>query len=270
MENAPQTIRDLEAAADHLIDQITQMQGLFDDDDESLTQAIKDAAKAISASRENRLQPKELVFRGDSATQLYACAKCGQCYSPKIYACPEPKALVAAKRAATECCTPPQCACGAPISKGWTACAPCREARMLRRAKTYPSTGYIGPVSANCRGEWGDGFSSNLETMIQHCHDYDEPLPAYCHPCHEHRLRLDPEGLLEMATDGMHEDADDQIENADELIEFINAWNAKQTCRSYSPDYSRVIVLDQVRFRKLREHGLEDNPEGLPVEKGDE
>lgn len=265
-----QTIIDLETAADNLMEQVCQMRDLFDDDDGAIARAIKDAENALAASQRDRLRPKELVIRGDSETQLYACAKCGKYYSPKIYACREPEAHEAAKRAAAECCAPRLCACGAPISKTWTACAQCREARNLRKAKIYKSNEYSGPVVADCTGEWGEGYSSDVAAMIQHCQEHGEPVPAYCYPCHEHRLRLDPVSLLEVATDDMREDAQDQIENADELIEFINAWNAKQTCRSYYPDQSRVIVLDPIRFKQLREHGLQQNPDGLPVLEGDD
>ena len=75
--------------------------------------------------------------------------------------------------------------------------------------------------------------------------------PAYCWPCKAQKLRIDPEALLERAAEGHHEDAHDQIEAADELCSFIEAWNEKQTCTSWYPDYSRVIVLDEARFKAL-------------------
>lgn len=49
----------------------------------------------------------------------------------------------------------------------------------------------------------------------------------------------------------MHEDAADQVEAYDELVSFIEGWNARQTCVSYHPDMGRVIVLHPARFEAL-------------------
>lgn len=119
---------------------------------------------------------------------------------------------------------------------------------MLAKATIIDAAEYKGPVSAQCRGEWGDGYSSDIGSMIEACHDFGEPVPAYCHPCTALPLKLDPESLLEQATDDMHEEASDQIVNADELVAFITAWNEKQTCVSYYEDRSRVIIIDQMQF----------------------
>ncbi|WPZ28944.1 hypothetical protein T8A63_15110 [Sulfitobacter sp. OXR-159] len=122
---------------------------------------------------------------------------------------------------------------------------------MLTKATVIDTAGYNGPVSAQCGGEWGEGYSSDIGAMIEACHDAGEPVPAYCHPCKEQRLRLDPVSLLETATDDMHEEAPDQIVDADELVAFITSWNEKQTCVCYYEDRSRVIIIDPVQFDDL-------------------
>jgi len=213
---------------------------------------------------------KEMVFRGEDATKLYACGQCGQCYSPKVYACADDVAHETARKAAEKCCVPSSCSvCGVAVEKYWTLCSKHREQAKLARAKHVPASEWSDPVfSDDVSGDWGEGFSSCWQEMEQSYFDtavWDDcvdgqgvitvPPPAYCWPCESQALRLDPNSLLENATDDMHEDAGDEIVDADELVRFIEAWNAKQTCKSWYPDYSRVIVLDEARFKALLEDG---------------
>ena len=100
-------------------------------------------------------------------------------------------------------------------------------------------------------GGWGEGYFSDTDDLRQSCDDYDVNVPAYCWPCVATPLALNANSLLEQATDEMHEDAADEIVDADELVAFIEAWNAKQTCVTWCPDYSRVVVLDRDRFDAL-------------------
>lgn len=195
---------------------------------------------------------RELTFRGEDKPVLYACGECGSVHSPKIYACREEMAHESARRAAEECCAPRHCACGVRLEGGWTACAPCRERNKLRRAKVVAAADYDGAVYAEgVTGEWGEGYSSDLTELLVSCKDFDDPVPAYCHPCHETHLRLDADSILEHALDGMHEDAADQVEDYAGLRQFIADWNEKQHAVSYHPDMSRVIVIDQERFDAL-------------------
>lgn len=194
------------------------------------------------------MEVRELTFKGESDPKLYACGKCGKAYSPKVYAARDDISHAAARRAAEECCKPRFCACGTELDSSWTACAPCRKRNMLAKAAVIDAAGYKGPVSGECGGEWGEGYSSDLHAMIEACHDAGEPVPAYCHPCTDRVLKIDPVSLLENATDDMHEAAADQIVDADELVTFITAWNEKQTCVTYYEDRSRVIIIDQLAF----------------------
>ena len=217
---------------------------------------------------------RELVFRGEDATKLYACGACGQCYSPKVYACADAVAHETARKAAEKCCVPPTCSvCGVEVSRPWTMCAKHREQAKLARAKPVPASEWSAPVYSDAvSGDWGDGYSSCWQEMLRYHDDAQawaeadhraaapveilfEPTlpPAYCWPCEAEALRLNPDSLLENAVDGLHEDAGDEIVDADELVRFIEAWNAKQTCKSWYPDYSRVIVLDEARFKALLE-----------------
>lgn len=194
---------------------------------------------------------RELTFRGEDKAVLYACGVCGSLSSPKTYAASDERAHEAARQAAEACCAPRKCDCGAEIEKYWTACERCRERNKLIRAQVIDTSAYDGPVSTDGGGDWGEGYSSSLDGLIEHCRGYGEPLPAYCHPCTPHPLRLDADSILESAMDGMHEDADDQVEGYDDLCEFVAKWNDRQHCVSYFEDRSRVIVIDQERFDAL-------------------
>ena len=200
---------------------------------------------------------KELTFRGEDETRLYACGECGKCYSPKIYAAPDDRAHDAARSAAENCCAPTHCKeCGVEVEKYRTMCRPCGELVRLRKATPIPEREWTDPVHLDgTPGGWGDGFSRDTDELREACWDHEVEVPAYCWPCTARPLALNAESLLERAVDDMHEDAMDEIVDADGLIAFVAEWNAKQTCKSWYPDMSRVVVLDQERFEALLKGG---------------
>ncbi|MFC3059649.1 hypothetical protein [Paenirhodobacter populi] len=190
---------------------------------------------------------RELTFRGEDKAVLYACGVCGSLFSSKVYACADELAHATARQAAEECCAPCHCACGVVIEKYYTACTDCRERHRLERATII--TDYTGPVQSDAvTGEWGEGYSSDEDTLREYCKGYDEKLPAYCWPCKASPLRLDLDSILESALEDQHEDAAEQIVGDDELGAAIDKFNAAQTCITYYPDHTLVIVLDQERF----------------------
>lgn len=198
---------------------------------------------------------RALSFNDDpeGKARLYACGACGQCYSPKVYACAEPLAHETAQKAAAECCTPRHCTgCGVEVEKYWTACLSCREKNALRRAVPIPEAEWSDPVEYDgIPGGWGEGFFGSTPELREACADEEIEVPAYCWPCTARPLALDAESLLENAVGDMHEGAEDEIVDADGLIAFVAEWNAKQTCKSWYPDRSRVVVLDQEKFEEM-------------------
>ena len=199
------------------------------------------------------MKVKELTYKGSNETLLYACGKCGQLHSPAIYACGVERAHETARRFAEECCKPKVCECGVELGKShYTACEKCRKRTSLQEAQIVKPGDYDGPVYSDANsGDWGEGYFSDLGEISEHCHDHDEKEPAYVFTCHEKLLQLDPENILEHAIDDMHEDAQDQIEAADEFFAFIKDWNSKQYCKTYYPNRKQVIILDQERFDAL-------------------
>lgn len=198
------------------------------------------------------MKVRSLSFNDDPEGKavLYACGVCGQCYSPKAIG------VKNTIEVAEQCCAPKHCRnCGIEVEKYRALCVSCNERAKLTRAAAIPEAEWTCPVEFDgLPGGWGEGYFSDTDDLRQSCEDYDVPVPAYCWPCTSRPLRLDPDSLLERAVDDMHEDAADQIVDADGLCEFIEAWNAKQTCHTWYPDYSRVVVLDDARFHALIAH----------------
>jgi hypothetical protein len=195
---------------------------------------------------------KELTFKGETETVLYACGECGRLSTPAIYASRPSDSHAAARKMAELCCAPRYCDCGVEVDGGWTACADCRERKKLLKAVGIDAQSYQGPVSAPIgEGEWGEGYSSDIEAMLEWCDDHGVDRPAYCFPCTSKVLALNADSILEGALDDMHEDACDQVEDGDELFAFVEQWNKRQHCTTYYEDPSRIIVLDRDRFNAL-------------------
>ncbi len=203
---------------------------------------------------------REMVFRGEDETNLYACGKCGQCYSPRIYACGPAQAHEAARRAAEQCCVPPTCSvCGVEIEKPWTKCARHRERDALRRAVPILASEWTDPVHRDdMGGDCGSGYSSNVAHLLGwwDAENWVEvgPLPeppAWCWPCKPTDFQLDLERILENALEEFHEDAGDSLVDTEELYAFVEAWNKKQTLTTWYPDHTRVVVIDEARFQAI-------------------
>jgi len=207
---------------------------------------------------------RELTFRGEEKSALYACGKCGLCYSPKNYAWGADRAHEAARESAERCCVPPTCSvCGVEVSRPWAMCAEHREQAKLKRAVPIPASAWADPVHRDdMGGEWGEGDSSSVHDLLdwwefeklpedaETCADAPEP-PAYCWPCVPTDFSLDADRLLESALEEFREDAMDEIVDADALCEFLKAWNEKQTLKTWYPDHTRVVVLDEARFQAI-------------------
>ena len=201
---------------------------------------------------------RDLIFRDDpeGVTKLYACGKCGTCYSPKNVG------IQNAIDMAEKCCDPKAhtCkVCGVEVPSYRTMCERHAEQARLRKAVQIDEKDWTDPVHLDgAPGGWGEGYFPDTDSLREDWIDANWvetgpqlPVPAYCWPCTSQPLALYAERLLEQAVDGMHEDAMDQVVDADGLCEFIEAWNAKQTCVTWYVDHSRVVVLDRERFEAL-------------------
>lgn len=206
------------------------------------------------------MKPAELTIRGSNETAVYACRACGSLHSPGIYVVNSEDAHAAARRAAENCCEPRKCGdCGIEIGKSRARCERCAlvfRLKAARRTELDPLD-RTAVFSPGVGGSWGDGYSGSFAELKSYCEDAGRALPAYVHPCVPQPLEIDPEGVIEQAVDDMHEGAADEIVDREELVRFLQAWNAKQSCVGYHPDVSRIVVLDEEACRTLLGGDLE-------------
>lgn len=198
---------------------------------------------------------KELTFRGDDKTRLYACGKCGKCYSPEIYLCKNEAAHAAAKRAAEICCVLNNCEdCGKQLDREFrTCCESCFDIRRVIKAAKITAdqaetdcifTQWPGTGS----GGYGEGYYQTIDELKEQLDDESVEMPPFVHPCEETRFSLDASDIIENACSDLHEDAADQLVDVDVFDAAVKAFVEKQSVRSFYPDYGKVIILDQARF----------------------
>lgn len=178
-----------------------------------------------------------LIAKGDASEKprLYACAKCGTCHSPKIYACREEEAHEAARRAAEECynCrTHDNCqSCGKETPKGWLKCDVCREQAKIQKATVVEasSLGY-------CFGADGEYYHSPEEAA--------EAGNSYAFGSEFTPFSLNFDTIVESILDDHHEDASESdLIGLEFLKATVDAFNKAQKHGSYFEDTSKVAYL---------------------------
>lgn len=212
-------------------------------------------------------EPLPLEIVGRRKVVAYACGHCGSVKSlkPGLYNSGPDSAW----RQALECCRRPNaCAsCGTPVDQHKHTCEQCwqvkryREDRALaRKAKIIGDT--REPVCDPLwQGEWGDGYSPTLADHMdwwqdEHGTPEGEPVPddapeppAFVYATTPVVPTIDIDQICEHLTEEMHEDATvDDLYGFDILAAAIEAFNKAQSGTSWMIDYSRVIVIDPVRF----------------------
>jgi len=94
-----------------------------------------------------------------------------------------------------------------------------------------------------------EGYFDSEGELREWCADEGIDPPAYVFATREEGFDYDIfQAIDSYLSDDHHEDAHDQIVGWDELEAFWKAWVAKQTVKSYHPDNSKVVVIDQARY----------------------
>lgn len=95
-----------------------------------------------------------------------------------------------------------------------------------------------------------EGYFDSVDELREHCECEDIPAPAWCHTTIEQAFSFDVfDALDSYLSDEHHEDARDQVKGWDELEVFWTAWKAKQTLKSFYPDYSKIVVIDEAAYQ---------------------
>ena len=195
-------------------------------------------------------EPIEVVVKGSEKCIGYACPVCHMFCSPLIYAAKWDVAMEAAFDHARTCCDKRCEDCGAQLDKKsyYIACPPClskrdaaKEAARFEKATKIPEAEY---------GEnWvydpaGEEYYPSIDEWRDRFEDDGEPAYLWATSTLE-GFSLDAEDIVQSALESVdhHEDAIESVEDLRGLRQFLEAWCAKQTVRSYMVDYTRAVIL---------------------------
>ena len=121
-----------------------------------------------------------------------------------------------------------------------------KEARLDRetfdKATKIDAKDYTGWVS--CSLCW-NGYFKSVDEVIVYCAENDLPRPKFVWACTSTPLKLDASDIIDAALEDHHEDARDNISDADEqrLQAFLDEWTAAQGIVSWSEDNTRAVML---------------------------
>ena len=199
--------------------------------------------------------PLRLIVEGREPMQVvaYACAVCG--------------VVSKTETAASECCGPRHCDCGAVIEKEYhyTACAPCRSkadalkdaARYEKAKKVRESDPAVTYLYCECCSEY---FETSGDLFERHWDDAMD-LPLWAWACDRDTLALDAVEIVsrELEDGEFHEDASESIEAGAYLVlqasmdDFCDA----QDIHSFFPS-NTVVLLEEERAAFPKEHPEEE------------
>lgn len=199
-------------------------------------------------------RPLEVVIRGREEPVAYACPKCGMLFVLARSLSAEARAEKY-EEAVRHCVT--TCACGKPLERCYRLnCRDCQleKERQKERARfekaekvdyeKYPEDmlyweGHVG--------DCGDGYFSDLDSLLDYCEQEGLDIPEYVWACTPHEFTLDAGRVLEREIERqqLYEDAFDDIpEDAKKrLQEYLSVWARELNMRGWNVDYGRAVVL---------------------------
>lgn len=205
----------------------------------------------MESEAEYRAEP---LFNKAQQLVAYACPTCGQVIAAHVVN----DAEEARELAATHC--DPRCGdCGASVRNSrWYACDVCsarrareRGQRRFEAAIKLTSDEWNGPVFAWDEGSGlltDEGYFASLTEAIESYQANDVPVPTFFFVSKKSPVRVSAERAIDDALDvGDHgEWVRDELVDVQELFDFIEAWNKKQTAGTHEPDFTRVVVVRPV------------------------
>jgi len=139
--------------------------------------------------------------------------------------------------------------CGCEIDDHRTICQTCLDQERFAEAKKVKyseyEVGYLWDENQEKyfpdKGELEEQYYEDVDDEEFHL---DPKRPIWCYGCAEKPFEIDIDGAIENAEEEMYENFDD-ITDEQELRDFVKAWNAKQTGKSYESDYGIVVMLNE-------------------------
>jgi hypothetical protein len=179
---------------------------------------------------------KELFDNPSPPLELYVKEPDGTLKITTAMACAHCRAVRHSEAAALRCCLQQKCAdCGANVDQSAMRCNDCHEVRREGRAAEVADDGH--PVFDDSRGEYYDSLDAYLDEVPP------ENRSEFVYACRAHEYPgINVDAVLENIQEAYHEEADYTVVDRLELVDFIDAWNAKQPkIEGWDGDYSRKI-----------------------------
>ena len=197
-------------------------------------------------------EPLELVVRGEEAAVAFACPTCGAVFSARVSG---------AKDLAKGHCGR-ACRCGHLLPTATVLCKVCiekerveREALLFEKALKISIDDYPDqPVYwEGHTGSMGFGFFENIDEL---CDVFDEEreeppnralqFPKYVWACVPKPLEISAEALVQSAVEGNNGSEVVGPEAVEWLQTLLDGWMKEQGARSWFPDFSRAVLLEEV------------------------
>lgn len=195
------------------------------------------------------------LVRQDTPDKIVAYA-CGVCHAvvPMGHPRDGKTAEEIARKLAEEHCPPWICnQCGAEHYRAYQSlCLVCyapvqaqrdaeQEKARFDKARKVPLTEYEGPLFIPQKRGSADVFLPSAAELLDWFADEELPLPEYVWACTVLRVETDADSIIQNMLEEHWEGA--EVDYEEELYAFIEQWNAKQTGRTWEPDYHTAVLL---------------------------
>lgn len=128
-------------------------------------------------------------------------------------------------------------------------CQSCLDQERFAKAKKVKYSEYkVGYLWDETQDVYFRDKESLEEKYLDDAEDSEDKLipefPTWCYGCTEIPFQVDIDGAIQSALENMYEDFND-VDDEDELRDFVKAWNAKQNGMTYETDYKTVVLLNE-------------------------
>ncbi len=172
----------------------------------------------------------------------------------KVWECDKCKSVWLNEDLANDCCKEKPdniCkVCGIKVKHPYLICKECKEKERYEKATKVKYSDY----------KTGCLYDENKEQYYYEAEDLEEAYyndafdegkepeyPKWCYGCIGEIFQVDIESAIEREAEEMYEDfdIDNNLVDLEELLDFVEEWNKKQTAKTYYVDYKTVVLLNE-------------------------
>jgi len=143
--------------------------------------------------------------------------------------------------------------CGCEVENYRLICQTClTQERFAKAKKVKYSEHEVGYLWDENKDDYFAGKEELEEKYYEDAEDAEgdgaiPKLPTWCYGCIGTPFSVDIDSAIERAEEDMHEDFEAEKDgiNLKELRDYVQAWNEKQTSKSYDVDYKTVVLLNE-------------------------